>query len=73
MDTLPTDGQLYRRRDAANVLAVSESQLVKWERIGWLTPIHIPGIRALRYDGAEVRALAARIIQAGKQARATAA
>lgn len=60
---------LYRRRDAAEVLAVSESQLLKWERIGWLTPIQIPGIRATRYDGAEVRALAERFIQAARRDR----
>jgi predicted site-specific integrase-resolvase len=57
---------LYRRRDAAEKLAVSESQILKWERSGLLHPIAVPGIRAIRYDAAEVDALAERWIAASR-------
>jgi predicted site-specific integrase-resolvase len=53
---------LDRRRDAARKLAVSESQILKWERDGLLHPIRVPGIRAVRYDASEVEALAKRWI-----------
>ena len=49
---------LDRRRDAARKLAVSESQILKWEREGLLHPIKVPGIRAIRYSASEVDALA---------------
>ena len=58
---------LYRRRDAAEKLAVSESQILKWERAGLLHRIPIPGIRATRYDAAEVDALAERWRRAARQ------
>jgi hypothetical protein len=61
-----TDSRVFlRRRDAANDLAVSESQLLKWERLGVITPIEIPGIRAKRYTVESVRNLA-RNIAAGR-------
>jgi hypothetical protein len=47
-----------RRRDVANDLAVSESQVVKWERQGVIAPVRIPGIRAVRYRADDVRRLA---------------
>lgn len=50
-----------RRRDAASYLAVSLSQLLKWERNGVLTPITIPGLKAKRYLASDVRSLAANI------------
>jgi hypothetical protein len=53
--------QLMRRRDAAHLLAVSESQLIKWERQGVIVVITIPGLRAKRYRAADVRSLAANI------------
>jgi DNA-binding transcriptional MerR regulator len=61
MSTSSVDQLLYRRRDAAALLAVSESQLLKWEREGILTPVDIPGIRAKRYLATDVRSLAANI------------
>jgi predicted site-specific integrase-resolvase len=59
---------LMRRRDAAEILAVSESQILKWEREGLLHPISMPGIRAIRYRAEEVRALAQRFIDHAHQA-----
>lgn len=59
------DALLLRRRDAAEILAVSESQILKWERRGWLHPIDLrdqAGIRAIRYRADEVRQLAQRLI-----------
>ena len=56
------DSRLFlRRRDAARDLAVSESQLLKWERAGVLTPVQIPGLRAVRYRASDIRSLAANI------------
>jgi hypothetical protein len=49
---------LLRRREAAALLAVSESQILKWERAGLLKPIAVPGIRAVRYEAAAIKALA---------------
>lgn len=51
---------LLRRRDAAAALAVSESQVRIFERAGLLTPIKIPGVRAVRLAAADVEALASR-------------
>ena len=61
--TVPDSRLLLRRRDAARDLSVSESQLIKWERAGILTPVQIPGLRAKRYLAADVRSLAANIAQ----------
>lgn len=58
---------LDRRRDAARKLAVSESQILKWEREGLLRPIRVPGIRAVRYAASEVEALAHRWISSTQQ------
>lgn len=49
---------LDRRSDAAKKLAVSQSQILKFERQGLLQPVRIPGIRAVRYVSTEVDALA---------------
>jgi hypothetical protein len=57
---------LMRRRDAAAALAVSQTQLLKWETAGLLHPINLKaggGIRAVRYDASEVEALGKRFIQ----------
>lgn len=56
-----TEPLLLRRSDAAAVLSVSESQLLKWERDGILTVIRVPGIRAVRYKATDIRSLAANI------------
>jgi hypothetical protein len=55
------DAALIRRREAAEILGFSQSQLLKWERAGVLTPVRIPGLRAVRYRAADVRSLAANI------------
>jgi hypothetical protein len=62
---------LMRRRDAANALAVSESQVIKWEASGLLHPIDLKdngGIRAVRYDANEVEALGKRFIEQARKA-----
>lgn len=51
--------EYLRTREAAQTLAVSESQVRKWTREGKLRAIRIPGIRATRYATDEVMALAA--------------
>ena len=53
---------LLRRREAAAILGVSESQILKWERQGLLHPFAVPGIRAKRLAADEVHALAKRWI-----------
>ena len=58
---------LDRRRDAARKLAVSESQILKFEREGLLRAIRVPGIRAVRYVSSEVDALAHRWIESRGQ------
>ena len=50
-----------RRRDTAAAFSVSESVVLRWERQGWLTPVKLPGLRALRHRREEVDALARRI------------
>jgi excisionase family DNA binding protein len=50
---------LLRTREAAHVLSVSESQIIKFERQGLLRAVHIPGIRAVRFVREEVERLAA--------------
>lgn len=57
--------RLLRRRDAARVLSVSESQIEKWEKAGVLRRIDVPGIRAVRYLDEEVEAVAKSIIEHG--------
>jgi hypothetical protein len=58
---------LDRRRDAALKLGVSEAQVWKFEREGLLRRIDVPGIRAVRYDAAEVDALARSWIERAKR------
>jgi hypothetical protein len=60
---------LYRRRDAATVLGVSESQVLKFEHQGLLTAIPLPGLRAIRYAAHEVHGLAKRWIETRGESR----
>jgi hypothetical protein len=60
---------LDRRRDAARKLAVSETQILKFEREGRLRAIRVPGIRAVRYVSSEVDALAESWIQSAREHR----
>lgn len=48
-----------RRRDVAAALAVSESQVLAWERAGLLHPVKLPAIRAVRFAREDVETLAA--------------
>jgi hypothetical protein len=59
---------LDRRRDVARKLAISETQVLKYEREGILRAIRMPGIRAVRYASAEVDALAQQLIGEPKTA-----
>jgi predicted DNA-binding transcriptional regulator AlpA len=63
---------LLRRRDAARVLGFSQAQILKFERKGLLRPIAVEGLRSVRYDSAEVEALAKRWIAASKPQEACA-
>jgi hypothetical protein len=60
------DVLLDRRRDAARKLGMSQGQLLKWEKQGIIRRVQVPGIRAVRYDAAEVAALAQRWIDNSK-------
>lgn len=51
---------LLREREAAIALGVSGSQIGIWRREGRLTPVRLPGLRAVRYSRAEIEALACR-------------
>ena len=48
-----------RRRDVAAALAVSESQVIAFERAGLLPKVKIPGVRAVRFAREDVETLAA--------------
>ena len=50
-----------RRRDTAAAFGVSESVVLQWERAGLLTPIKLPGLRAIRHRRQDVEVLADRI------------
>jgi predicted DNA-binding transcriptional regulator AlpA len=56
--------RLIRRKEAAQVLGVSESQLLKFERQGILRPVRIPALRAVRYVASDVDAVAVGWIEA---------
>ncbi|PYR48151.1 MAG: hypothetical protein DMF89_16410 [Acidobacteria bacterium] len=54
---------LVRRREAAEILGFSQSQILKFERQGLLTPIRVESpegrlLRSTRYEFTEVQALA---------------
>jgi hypothetical protein len=67
--------RLYRSRDAARVLGVSESMLRVLERRALLTALSLKqfGNRMKRYDADEVDALAERMIAEAKVTSAAAA
>jgi excisionase family DNA binding protein len=50
--------RFLRARDAARLLAVSESQIRNWAKDGTLTAVDLPGIRAKRFVRADVERLA---------------
>lgn len=53
------------RPSTGAAFAVSEGVVLQWERAGWLKPIKLPGLRAVRYAREDVDALA-RKIRAGE-------
>lgn len=57
---------LLRRREVADRLGYSQSQILKFERAGLLRPVSAPGLRSVRYDAEQVEALAKRWIDAAK-------
>jgi hypothetical protein len=61
-DSVVTMAPLFlRRRDVAKLYGVSESLVLIMERRGWLTPVRLPEVRAVRYAREDVEALAAKI------------
>lgn len=56
---------LLRRRDVALLLGISESLVLQYERGGLLTPVTMPGVRAVRIAREDVEELA-RKIRAGE-------
>ena len=65
---------IYRRREVADVLGFSQAQILKFERAGLLRPIRIKDpadgteLRSVRYDAAEVQALAEKWIREAQPA-----
>jgi excisionase family DNA binding protein len=53
----PEDQLLLRRRDAAQLLSVSQSQIEAWARSGVLKVIRLPGLRAVRFSRSQVLGL----------------
>jgi DNA-binding transcriptional MerR regulator len=51
---------LLRAREVALLLGVSPSQVEAWRRLGMLTPVALPGIRAVRFSRDQVEQLARR-------------
>lgn len=58
---------LFRTDEAAAVLGVCVSQVLKFQRDGLLRKIEIPEVRSVRFSAIEVRALAQRWIDASIQ------
>lgn len=56
---------LFRRRDTARVLGVSESIVCRLERQGLLRAIQLPNLRSTRHSAKEVYDLAERWIHSG--------
>lgn len=50
-----------RGRDVAAAFSISESLVAVFVRRGWLTPVHIPDVRATRFAREEVEELARKI------------
>lgn len=57
---------LYKRTDTAARLAVSQTQVRKWETSGLLRVVRLPGLRAVRHSAAEVDELAGRLLAQGQ-------
>ena len=76
MSTMQNDSMLARRRDAARILACSESQILVYERTGVLHRVSLPNVgervvRSARYSVEGVRALAKRLIDEARGAGTT--
>jgi DNA-binding transcriptional MerR regulator len=55
--------RLYRRRDAARILGLSESMCLQLERRGLLEPLRLASVgRTVRYEAQAVHRLADRLI-----------
>jgi len=63
MNTQATNDQspIWRRKKVCEYLGVCESQVLKFETSGVLTPIKPPNVRAIWYDADQVRRLAENI------------
>ena len=53
------------RQTTAHAYGVGEETVLEFERRGWLTKIKIPGLRCIRHDWQEVKALAERLRRRG--------
>lgn len=60
--------RMMRRRDAAELVGVSERTIERWEKAGWL-PRHSCGARSVRYVAAEVYAAAEAAAKAAREAK----
>lgn len=70
---MSTTKLIFRRREVADVLGFSQAQILKFERAGLLRPIRIKDtdgteLRSVRYDAAEVQALAEKWIREAQPA-----
>jgi hypothetical protein len=65
-----TDKMIFRRRDVAEALSVSQAQVVKFETQGLLHAVKLQKgpleLRCTIYDPAEVAALAKRLLASGE-------
>ena len=57
---------IIRRKRTAEILGVSPSQVLKYERQGLITRINLPGIRRVGHSAAQVHDLARSLIAAAK-------
>jgi predicted DNA-binding transcriptional regulator AlpA len=67
MNTDAPPQKLYRRRDVAHVLGISQALVCRLDRTGDLNPIRLPNLRSVRYDATEVEALAQRWLDSGSK------
>jgi hypothetical protein len=62
---------VMRRRNVAEALNVSQAQVMKFDRAGWLHPVNLKdtpfNIRCVVYDPEEVEALAKRLLASNNQ------
>jgi hypothetical protein len=69
--TPDVEPRLYRRRDAARILGLSEAMCIQLERRGMLTPLRLTSVgRTVRYEAGSVQALADRLIAEAQAATA---